>query len=580
MNKTKITINGKNFSVPSDYTVLKACRENNIDVPSLCFLDMHRLRYTNEVATCRVCMVEIKGRKTLAPSCVTKVEEDMVIKTNSTRAVTARRMAVELLLSDHPNECFTCAKNLSCELQKLAADLGIRAIKWSGKKSNYDIDSSSYSIVRDRNKCIMCRRCETACNIIQTCGILSTVDRGFDSVVSTAFDFNLGDTSCTFCGQCVAVCPVGALYEQNYTHRVWRRLNDPSKHVVVQTAPAVRVTIGEMFGTEPGTDMTGQMVTALKSMGFDAVFDTDFAADLTIMEEATEIVQRITSGKNLPILTSCCPAWVKFIEHNFPDLLHIPSTCKSPQQMLGAIIKTYYAQKMGVDPESIVVVSIMPCVAKKAEANRIELTKDNRNHVDFVLTTRELGLMIKETGVDIKTLEKSEFDNPLGESSGAGVIFGTTGGVIEAAVRTAYEWITGDNLDNVEFKTLRGMDGIRTTTLKIENKNIRIGMAHGLGNARKLLEAIRDGKEKFEAIEIMACPGGCIGGGGQPFHRGDDKILEKRSAGIYKADTKKKIRKSHENPSIKKLYKEFLGSPGSKISHDLLHTYYEKKEKV
>ena len=576
----KITINGKKYKVQADTTVLKACRDNNIQVPSLCFMDMHRLEYANEVGTCRVCMVEIKGRRTLAPSCITRVTEGMEVTTNSVRAVTSRRMAVELLLSDHPNECLSCAKNLNCELQKLAADLGVRQLKWNGKTSNYKLDTSSSSIIRDRNKCIMCRRCETACNTIQTCGILSAVDRGFDAVVSTAFDLPLGDTSCTFCGQCVAVCPVGALYEQNFTHRVWRRLNDPKKHVVVQVAPAVRVAIGEMFGMKPGTIMTGQLVSALKSLGFDGVFDTDFGADLTIIEEATEFVGRLKSGKNLPMLTSCCPAWVKFIEHQFPDLLHIPSSCQSPQTMLGAISKSYYAQKMGLDPSSIVVVSVMPCVAKKAESSRVELTKDARNHVDFVLTTREIGLMMKEAGVDLKTMKKSEFDNPLGQSTGAAVIFGTTGGVIEAAVRTAYEWVTGDNLEDVDFKALRGFDGVRSASLNIGGKDIRIGIAHGLGNARKLLTAIKNGEEQFEAIEIMACPGGCIGGGGQPYHHGDEWILEARRDGLYRADKEATIRKSHENPSIKRLYKEFLGRPGGEKSHDLLHTHYEPKERI
>lgn len=576
----EITINGQKITVEAGTTILSAAKTLGIHIPTLCHLDLEDIGMVNQVASCRVCLVEVEGRRSLMPSCVTEVVPDMVIHTDSKRAIRGRRMAVELLLSDHPNECFTCPKNLECDLQKLAADLGIREIKWAGEKRDYEKDPSSNAIIRDPSKCIMCRRCETMCNEVQTCGILSAVNRGFSSFVGPAFNLPLSETSCTFCGQCVAVCPTGALTEANYTSDVWDAIHDPKKHVIVQTAPAVRVAIGEMFGMEVGTLATGKMVTALKKMGFDKVFDTDFAADLTIMEEASELVHRIQHKGTLPMLTSCCPAWVNFIEHQFPEMLDIPSTCKSPQIMFGAIAKTYYAEKSGIHPKDIVVVSVMPCVAKKYEASRDELSNEGYANVDIVVTTREIALMMKEAGIDFPRLEDDEFDSMLGESTGAGVIFGTTGGVIEAATRTAYEWLTGETLEEVEFTQLRGLKGIREATVSIGDMDLKIGIAHGLGNARKLLEDIRDGKSYFHAIEIMACPGGCIGGGGQPYHHGDFSIIKKRQEAIYEEDRRMKIRKSHENPEIIELYEEFLGKPYGKMSHDLLHTEYTKKERI
>ncbi len=579
-NTVNIKINNIELSVPGEYTILDVAKENNIKIPTLCHMNLHSIDHKNEVGTCRVCMVEVENRKNLAPACVTKVEEGMKISTHTKKAIQSRRMALELLLSDHPNECFTCSKNLDCELQSLAAELNIRDLRFEGERNTAEIDESSFSIMRDESKCIMCRRCETACNKIQDCGILSAVDRGFGAKVSTAFKLPLAETSCTFCGQCVSVCPTGALYEKDDIVNVWKALNDPTKHVVVQTAPAVRVALGELFGYEPGTVVTGQMVSALKELGFDGVFDTNFGADLTIMEEATEMVNRIKNNGTLPILTSCCPAWVKFIEHQFPTLLEIPSTCKSPQIMFGAITKTYYAEKVNISPENIVVVSVMPCVAKKAEANRAELTKDTQNNVDFVLTTREFGKMIKEAGIDLSSLESKEFDNPIGESTGAADIFGTTGGVIEAATRTAYSMITGKELDKVDFTSFRGLEGLRKATIDIDGLKLNIGIANGLGNAKKLLQSIVDKEEEFHAIEIMACPGGCIAGGGQPFHHGDDEIINKRREGLYSIDKSKKLRKSHENPYIKKLYDDFLGEPGGHKAHELLHTHYEAKERI
>lgn len=582
--KIHIRINDQELTVPEGITVVEAAHEAGVKIPTLCHLDLHDIKMVNQTASCRVCMVELVdasgNRNRLVPGCVTKVHEGMAVRTDTIRAITARRMAVELLLSNHPNECFTCPKNLECELQSLAEELNVREIRWEGERMDYPKDLSSDAIVKDSNKCIYCRRCETMCNEVQTCGILSGIGRGFEAFVGPAFNIPMVESSCTYCGQCVQVCPTAALTEAYHVDKVWEAINDPDKHVIVQTAPAIRVALGELFGMEPGTIVTGKMVTALKRMGFDAVFDTDFGADLTIMEEASELIYRIQNHKTLPILTSCCPAWVKFIEHQFPELLEVPSTCKSPHIMFGTIAKTYYAEKNGLDPDNIVVVSIMPCIAKKAEAKRPELTKDEHNHVDIVVTTRELGAMIKEAGIEFVNLPESDYDRPLGETTGASVIFGTTGGVIEAAVRTAYEWMTGEELKNVEFEQLRGMDGFKKATVRIGDKDLRIGIASGLGNARELLEEIREGKDKYDAIEIMACPGGCIAGGGQPYHHGNYEIIRKRQEAIYQEDRNKKLRKSHENPEILKLYKEYLGKPFGEVAHRLLHTHYEERERI
>lgn len=580
MKMLSIVINDMHIQVPEGTTILEASRQVNLKIPTLCHLDLKEFGIKNQNASCRVCVVEVEGRRNLVPSCAEVCTDGMVIRTDTIRAISARRMAVELLLSNHPNDCLVCTMNLECDLQKLAQDVNVREIHYTGEKMHYEKDSSSFALIKDPNKCIMCRRCETVCNELQTCGILSAVDRGFNVIVGPAFHLDMADTSCTFCGQCVAVCPTAALTEIDNTTKVWQALNNPKKHVVVQAAPAVRVAIGEIFGMEPGTISTGKLVSALKALHFDAVFDTNFGADLTIMEEAKELINRIENGGTLPMLTSCCPAWVKFFEHQFPDLLDIPSTCKSPMIMLGAITKSYYAEKMGIDPKDIVMVSVMPCLAKKAEAKRSELTKDDNDNVDIVITTRELGHMLIEAGVSFSSLPDSNFDSILGESTGAAVIFGTTGGVIEAAIRTAYEWMTKETLEEVNFKQLRGMEGIRSATVKIGDRNLRIGIAHGLGNARKLLEDIQQGISHFDAIEIMACPGGCIGGGGQPYHHGDMEIIKKRQMAIYQSDQNKKIRKSHENPYIKKLYEEYLGEPGGEKAHSLLHTHYVPRKRI
>jgi NADH-quinone oxidoreductase subunit G/NADP-reducing hydrogenase subunit HndD len=580
MEKVNIVFNDIKMEVEKGTTILEAAKKIGVHIPTLCHLDLEGFGIVNQVASCRVCVVEVEGRPSLVPSCAEKVQEGMVIHSDSIKAMTGRRMAVELLLSNHPKDCLSCAKNLECELQALAQELGIRDIYWEGERLNYKKDTSTFSLIKDPNKCVMCRRCETMCNEVQTCNILSAVNRGFESFVGPAFNMDMADSSCTFCGQCVAVCPTAALTEMDNTTQVWNELVNPKKHVVVQIAPAVRVAIGEMFDMEPGTISTGKIVTALRKMGFDGVFDTNFGADLTIIEEATELIHRINHNGTLPMLTSCCPAWVKFFEHQFPDLLDIPSTCKSPQIMFGTIAKTYYAQKKNLKPESISVVSIMPCLAKKAEAKRPELTKDDHSNVDIVITTREFGRMMKSAGIDFANLPDSDFDKMMGESTGASIIFGTTGGVIEAATRTAYEWLTDEELEDVNFTQLRGLEGIREASVFIGETELKIGIAHGLGNARKLLEDIQAGKSKFHAIEIMACPGGCIGGGGQPYHHGNMEILKKRQEALYVDDESKKKRKSHENKEIIQLYKEFIGEPYGEKAHELLHTHYVAREKI
>ncbi len=575
-----LTINGSMLVVPDGTTILEAAKRVGIHIPTLCHLDLHEMKMVNQVASCRVCMVEVEGRRGLVPACSTTVTNGMVVRTDTIRALKARRVVVELLLSDHPSDCLICERNRNCDLQELAADLGIREIKFKGEMSTYKRDDSSFSLVRNPDKCILCRRCETMCGEVQTVGVYSAVDRGFMTTIGTAFDLPMKDTACTFCGQCVSVCPTGALTEVDNTRRVLDVLNRPGKVVIAQTAPAIRVALGEEFGMEPGSRVTGKMVSALRRIGFDYVMDTDFAADLTIIEEASEFVHRLQHGGRLPILTSCCPAWVKFFEHNFPDLLDIPSTCKSPHEMFGAVAKAYLAKKLGLDPKDLVIVSIMPCLAKKYEAARPELSGEGEQNVDYVLSTRELGRMIRESGMDFAGLPEEEFDNPMGQSSGAAVIFGTTGGVIEAALRTAYEWLTGERLEKVDFHQLRGLQGIREATVKVNDLDVRIAIAHGLGNARKLLERIQRGEAQYHAIEIMACPGGCIGGGGQPYHHGDVEILKKRAAALYSEDEAKTIRRSHENQDVMRLYGEFLGAPYGDLAHELLHTSYTKRERI
>jgi NADP-reducing hydrogenase subunit HndD len=586
METIKLTIDNKTVEVEKGTTILKAARKIGIEIPTLCHFEMCDMNIENKPGGCRICVVEVDGRKNLAPACATEAQEGMVINSHNIRVLNARRTVLKLIISDHPFDCLVCAKSGNCELQSLATKFGIRDIPYQGEKSTYRKDTSP-SIIRDVDKCIMCRRCEMMCNEVQTVGALSAVNRGFNSVVAPAFEMDLEKSPCTYCGQCVSVCPTGALTEVDHSNDVLRALSDRTKTVIVQTAPAVRAALGEEFGLEPGTSVTGKMAAALRRLGFKYVFDTDFAADLTIMEEGTELLDRLgrylkgEENVKLPMLTSCCPGWVNFFEHNFSDLLDIPSTAKSPQQMFGAVAKTYFAEKIGVDRKNLVVVSVMPCLAKKYECQRDEFKVNGNPDVDFSISTRELAAFIKQANIDFMDLPDEDFDHPMGESSGAGVIFGNTGGVIEAACRTAYELHTGKSLEKVEFNALRGMDGIRSATIDFDGLPLNIGIAHGLANARKLLNEVRAGRSKYHAIEIMACPGGCIGGGGQPYHFGNSEILLKRAASLYSEDDRKVIRKSHENPHILKLYDEFLGKPLGHKSHELLHTtYFDKSNEV
>lgn len=573
-----LTINDTPISVPEGTTILTAARELGLKIPTLCHIKFDEFHIEHCYGSCRVCVVEVEGRPNLAPACCTPVFEGMKVKTNSIRAINGRRTILDLLLSNHPKDCLTCNKNLDCKLQSLAQEMNLHHILYDGERASFPKDLKSGAIARDLDKCIMCRRCETACNRIQTVGVLSGVNRGFKATVAPEEFKPLLETQCTFCGQCVQSCPVGALTEISYKYDVWKAINDGTKTVVVQTAPAVRVAIGEEFGMPPGTISTGKLVAALRRLGFDKVFDTDFAADLTIMEEATELAERLTKNENLPILTSCCPGWVNFLEYQFPDLLKMPSSAKSPQQMFGAIAKSYYAEKIGVDPKDIVVVSVMPCLAKKYEAGRPEFSNGEIRDVDIVISTRELAGMIQEAGILFDQLIEEEYDNPLGESTGAAVIFGASGGVLEAALRTAADWLTGEDLQAIDFEAVRGMQGIKEATVKIGDAELKVAITSGLGNARKILEKIQKGEAQYHAIEIMACPGGCINGGGQPYYQEDQSILRKRLAAIYSADKQMHIRKSHQNPSIIKLYEEFLGKPGSEKAHHLLHTHYCAKK--
>ena len=579
-----LKIDNREISVPKGTTILEAARELGIDIPTLCYMTLKDLCIKNAPASCRICVVEVDGRKNLAPSCATRCENGMNVHTNTMRVLNARRTVLELMLSDHPSDCLVCAKSGSCELQAVAIKLGIREIPFQGTQTEYKVDLSP-SIRRDATKCIYCRRCEMMCNDIQTVGALGAVNRGFDSVVMPAFDQALQDSECTFCGQCVAVCPVGALTELDHTNRLIKDLANPDKTVIVQTAPAVRAALGEEFGLPAGTSVTGKMVAALRKLGFAKVFDTDFAADLTIMEEGTELLGRLTAFLNgdkdvkLPIITSCCPGWVNFFEKQFPDLLDNPSSARSPQQMFGAIAKTYWAEKMGIKREDLIVVSVMPCLAKKFESERDEFRTNGDPDVNYSISTRELAALIKQTNINFMQLENEDFDAPLGESTGAAVIFGASGGVMEAALRTAYEVHTGKTLDNVNFEGVRGIENLKEATIDVDGFELKVAVAHSLGTARKLMNELRAGKSPYHAIEVMACPGGCIGGGGQPLHHGDSARIKARAKALYSEDTEKNFRKSHENPYIISLYEEFLGKPMSEKAHHLLHTCYFNRGK-
>ncbi len=586
-----VTINTKKIQVPEGSTILQAARQMGVSVPTLCNMEKREA-----IGACRVCLVEVEGARTLAAACSTPVTENMVVRTNSTLARAARRQVVEMLLSEHDGNCPTCGRSTDCELRALAEEMGVSHLPFEGIKAKAHIDSSTPALVRDNAKCIKCRRCVTVCGEVQGVGALFPQGRGFQTVIGPAFTRDLEGVACVQCGQCAAVCPVGAIVEKSQIAEVWKALDNPKLHVVVQTAPAIRAALGEAFGYEPGTRVTGQMVAALRRLGFDGVFDTNFTADLTIMEEGTELLTRLKKALvdkepvALPMFTSCSPGWINFAEFYFPQFLPNISTCKSPQQMFGAVAKTYYADKIGRKPEEVVVVSVMPCTAKKFEAQRPEMATNGVPDVDYVLTTRELAKMIKEAGIDFKSLPDEEMDAPLGLSSGAADIFANTGGVMEAALRTAYEIVTGRELpvDNLHVQAISGLEGIKEAALTItgtkkewsflEGVELKVAVSHGLANTRRLLEYIRAHGATYHFVEVMTCPGGCIGGGGQPRFT-DDSVRLKRIAGIYREDESKKMRKSHENPDVKKLYADFLGKPLGAKSHHLLHTHYHHKEK-
>jgi len=588
----KLTIDDKLVEVPNGATVLEAARKAGVNIPTLCYLEG-----VQAIGACRVCVVEIEGAKTLVASCSMPASDGMKVRTHTPRVREARRTVVEFLLSAHEGDCQTCDRANDCELQALAAELGIREIRYPGEKPVHPVDETTAALVRDASKCIQCRRCVSICNQVQGVGALFPQKRGFQTVIGPAFCRDLADVVCVQCGQCAAVCPVGAISEKDQIADVWKALDDPDKHVIVQTAPAIRAALGECFGYPPGTLVTGKMVSALRRLGFDRVFDTNFAADLTIMEEGSELLVRLRKALvdkedvALPQFTSCSPGWVKYCEHFYPEFLPNISTCKSPQQMFGAIAKTYYAKKLEKRPEDIVVVSVMPCTAKKFEAQRPEMNDSSVQDVDIVLTTRELGRMIRQSGIAFDELPDDRMDSPIGMSSGAADIFANTGGVMEAALRTAYELVTGRPLpfDNLHVKAIAGLDGVKEAAITIsetlpdyaflEGVELRVAVAHGLGNARKVIERIRSGEATYHFVEIMTCPGGCIGGGGQPRFT-TDAVRQARISAIYREDEGKALRKSHENPEIQELYRDFLGTPLSERSHHLLHTQYVEREKV
>ena len=578
MENVTLKINNIEVTVPADYTILQAARSANIDIPTLCYLEG-----MNKLGSCRLCVVEIKGARALQAACVYPVSEGLEVFTNTAAVRRARKANLELILSNHDRSCLTCARNRNCELQALAEEFGIDELPFSGENdTKLSIDDSSASYIRDNNKCVLCRRCVAACDN-QAVSVISCINRGFETTVNTAFEKPVSEVACIFCGQCINACPTGALTEQPHIPRVLEALENPEKHVVVQTAPAVRAALGEEFGLPMGTPVTGKMVTALKILGFDKVFDTDTAADLTIMEEGTEFIERFTKQEKLPLITSCSPGWVKFCEHNFPEFTDNLSTAKSPMEMFGAVIKSYYAEKNNIDNRDIFSVAIMPCTSKKYEAQREEMTSSGAFDIDASLTTRELARMIKQAGINFAELPDSEFDDPFGTATGAVVIFGATGGVMEAALRTVYEILEGKSLDNLELEPIRGMDGIKEATLIVAGKEVKVAVVHGTKNAKELLNKIKEGEAKYDFIEIMACPGGCVNGGGQPIVSAKKRALVdvrvERAKALYSEDRNSKLRKSHENPAIKKLYDEYFEKPCSHKAHELLHTHYTKRSK-
>lgn len=574
MANVNIKINGIDMSVPAGSTILEASKQANIDIPTLCYL-----KDINEIGACRMCVVEVKGARTLVTSCVFPVNEGMEVFTNTPRVISSRRKTLQLILSTHDRKCLSCVRSKNCELQNLCKELNIEDEGlYDGYRPEYEIDYSAAHMYRDNNKCILCRRCTAACEKVQGIGVIGPNERGFETMIGSPFDMGLGDTACVSCGQCIAVCPTGALSEIDHTEEIFAALADPTKHVVVQTAPSVRAALGEEFGLPIGTGVEGKMVAALRKLGFASVFDTNFSADLTILEEGTELLDRINNNGVLPLITSCSPGWVKFCEHYFPDMLPNLSTCKSPQQMMGAIIKSYYAKQKGIDPKDIVSVSVMPCTAKKFEIGRDDQDGAGVPDVDIAITTRELARMIKTAGINFTSLQDEVADDPLGRSTGAGVIFGATGGVMEAALRTVVEILTGEELQKLEFVDVRGFEGIKEASYNVNGLEVKLAIASGLANARELMNKIKSGEANYHFVEIMACPGGCINGGGQPQVSGDVRnnvdYRTLRAKALYDYDEAYELRKSHANPDIQKLYDDFLGKPNSHIAHELLHTTY------
>ena len=577
MGNINLKINGLDVSAPEGSTVLEAARLAGIKIPTLCFL-----KEINEIGACRMCVVEVKGARNLVAACVHPISEGMEVLTNTPKLIKSRKRTLQLLLSDHDKKCLSCVRSGQCELQELCRELGVEDENYfEGVSHTYDLDTSATHMVRDNSKCILCRRCAAVCEKVQTVGVIGPNNRGFETYIGSPFDMGLGETSCVSCGQCIAACPTGALYEKEYIDDILDAIANPEKHVVVQPAPSVRAALGEEFGYPMGTDVEGKMAAALRRIGFDKVFDTDFSADLTIVEEAHELIERVQNGGVLPMITSCSPGWVKYCEHYYPDQLAHLSSCKSPQQMFGAITKTYYAEKMGIDPKDIVCVSVMPCTAKKFEIERPDQDAAGVPDVDISITTRELARLIRKVGIDFRSLPDEGFDDPLGESTGAGVIFGATGGVMEAALRTAVETLTGETLEQVEFHEVRGTEGIKEATYNAAGMDVKVAVASGLSNAKVIMDKIRAGEADYHFVEIMCCPGGCVNGGGQPQVHADVRNFEDvraiRAKALYDNDAAKTLRKSHENPSIKKVYDEYLGEYGSEKAHHILHTSYVER---